>query len=201
MLIYPLEWPVGWTRARQHANAKFGTGGRGANLVRAGELLEHELELLEAKEITLSTNVRVHVGGTRWRLDEKDPGDRGAAVYFTIAGQARALAVDKWWRVADNVHALALHVGAIRGQLRWGVGSVDQAFGGYKALPAMGARKLWYEVLALPHTASKDQIERKRLELLGKLHPDRPGGDAELAADVNAAYREALEVLKAEARA
>ena len=65
----------------------------------------------------------------------------------------------------------------------------------------MGARKLWHEVLAVPHTAGRAEIEKKRLELLGKLHPDRPGGDAEAAAAVNAAYTEALEVLAAEARA
>lgn len=201
MLIHPLEWPIGWARSRTHAPSKFGSGGRGASLAAAGEDLEHELQLLKATEIAISTNVKTHAGGARWRLDNPEPGDRGAAVYFRVAGGARALACDKWLRVADNVHALALHVQAIRGQLRWGVGSIDQAFGGYKALPAMGARKLWYEVLALPHTATREQIDRKRIELLGKLHPDRPGGDAEAAADVNAAYREALDVLTAEARA
>jgi hypothetical protein len=199
LLIYPLEWPIGWARARTRYPAKFGRGGAGALLVRAREDLLHELELLDAEQVQISTNLQVNARGD-WR-NALEPTDQGAAVYFLLANHARALACDKWLRVADNLHALALHVGAIRGQLRWGVGSVDQAFGGYKALPAMGARKLWYEVLAIPHTASKAEIEKKRLELLGKLHPDRPGGDAEAAADVNAAYREALEVLAAEARA
>jgi DnaJ domain len=199
LLIYPLEWPIGWARARTHYYAKFGPQGNGALLVKARDGLLHELELLDAEQVQISTNLQLGKDGG-WR-NAPEPTDHGAAVYFRIANQARALACDKWLRVADNLHALALHVGAIRGQLRWGVGSVDQAFGGYKALPAMGARKLWYEVLAVPHTASKAEIERKRLELLGKLHPDRPGGDAEAAADVNAAYREALEVLAAEARA
>jgi hypothetical protein len=200
LLIYPLEWPIGWARARTRVSARFGRGGSGALLGEARRGLERELELLDAEQVQISTNIRIAAGGKGWR-DEREPADAGVAVYFLIAHGARALACDKWLRVADNLHALALHVGAIRGQLRWGVGSVDQAFGGYKALPAMGARKLWYEVLALPHTAGKAEIEKKRLELLGKLHPDRPGGDAEAAAEVNAAYREALEVLAAEPRA
>lgn len=195
MLIYPLEWPIGWARSRNHANARFGHGGRGATLGDARRFLEGELGRLAAKEISISTNLQLAAGGNSWR-DRLEPGDHGAAVYFKVANQARALACDKWMRVADNLHALALHIEAIRGQLRWGVGTVDQAFGGYKALPAMGARKLWYEVLGVPHTAPRSEIERKRLELLGRLHPDKPGGDAEAAADVNAAYREALEAIQ-----
>lgn len=194
MLIYPLEWPIGWARSRNHAHAKFGAGGRGAVLGDARRFLEGELGRFSAKEISISTNLQLAAGGNSWR-DRLEPGDHGAAVYFTIANQARALACDKWMRVADNLHALGLHIEAIRGQIRWGVGSVDQAFGGYKALPAMGARKLWYEVLGVPHTAPRSEIERKRLELLGRLHPDKPGGDAAAAADVNAAYREALEAM------
>ena len=198
MLTAPLEWPIGWTKGRVHLHSKFG-GRRGVTLERARSELETELGRMRATEIVISTNVPI-VSAERWNLRALEPGDHGAAVYFTVAGAQRALACDKWMRVADNLHALALHVEAIRGQLRWGVGSVDQAFGGYKALPAMGARRLWYEVLAVPHTATKDEIDRKRLELLGTIHPDRPGGDAELAAEINAAYREALDILKAEAR-
>lgn len=201
MLIYPLEWPIGWARARSRTRARFGIGGNGALLGDSRRGLELELERLDAEQIQISTNIRIAAGGKGWR-DEREPTDAGVAVYFRIANQSRALACDKWLRVADNLHALALHVGAIRGQLRWGVGSIDQAFGGYKALPAMGAPKLWHEVLGLPHTATRDQIVAKRNELLRKLHPDVAGvGTADLAADVNAAYREALEVLAAEARA
>lgn len=199
MLIYPLEWPVGWARARQHDVARFGSQGRGATLHGAHAFLRLELQRLEATEIKVSTMVPIAAGGKTWR-DIAEPKDHGAAVYFRIANQARALACDKWVRVADNLQALAKHVEAIRGQIRWGVGSVDQAFGGYKALPAMGARKLWHEVLGLPHTATREQIDHKRIGLLSRLHPDRPGGDAEAAADVNAAYREALDVLAREAR-
>jgi len=137
VLIYPLEWPIGWARARTHLHARFGFGARGALLGAARAGLELELERLDAEQVQISTNIRIAAGGRGWR-DEKEPTDHGAAVYFRIANQARALACDKWLRVADNLHALALHVGAIRGQLRWGVGSVDQAFGGYKAPPRHG---------------------------------------------------------------
>lgn len=198
MLIYPLEWPVGWTRSRTHAAARFGSSGRGATLSSARERLLVELERLKATQIQISTNVRTYTDGT-WRLREPEPGDHGAAVYFRIGDQARALACDKWLRVADNVHALYLHVEAIRGQLRWGVGSVDQAFGGYKALPAMGARKVWYQVLGVSPAATAEEIKRARNAILSKVHPDVPGGgDAATAAEVTEASNEALRLLHAE---
>lgn len=200
MLIYPLEWPIGRDRSRTRGRAKFGRGGAGALLGEAREELLEELRRFDATDVKVSTNILVSAGGNTWR-DQREPPDAGVAVYFRIKGQPRAMACDKWTRVADNLHALALTIGAIRGTLRWGGGSVDQAFGGFKALPAMGAPKMWHEVLGLPHTAKRAEIERRRLELLAQVHPDKPGGDPELAADVNAAYREALQVLKDEAHA
>lgn len=200
MLIYPLEWPIGWVRGRQRYRSRFGAGGRGETLAHARDLLIAELLRLEAENISLTTNIRVNTKTDNWYADPEPP-DHGAACYFRVAGQPRALACDKWDRVADNIRALALHVEAIRGQSRWGVGTIDQALGGYKALPAMGAAKLWYEVLGLPHTANETQIKAKRLKLLGELHPDKLGGDAARAAEVNQAYQEALTVLAREARA
>lgn len=64
--------------------------------------------------------------------------DRGAAVYFEMKGKPVSLACDKWNRVEDNIWAIAKHIEALRGQQRWGVGSIEQAFRGYTALPAIG---------------------------------------------------------------
>lgn len=202
MLSYPLEWPIGWSRARTRAVAKFRSGSsQGATLGRAREFLEAELGRLKATEVVVSSNLRTRANGAYWDEKQREPGDAGVAVYFKVAGASRALACDRWTRTADNLHALGLHIQAIRGQLRWGVGSVDQALGGYKALPAMGARRLWYEVLGLPHTATEAQIRDKRLELLAKCHPDKVGGDADRAAEINEAFNEALGVIKAEREA
>ena len=62
------------------------------------------------------------------------------AVYFNLGKRRVVLACDKWDRVESNVWAIAKHVEAMRGQDRWGVGSVEQAFTGYLALPEPSGR-------------------------------------------------------------
>jgi hypothetical protein len=186
---FPLAWPVGWPRSRGPQRARFGARGRGATVNDGVDLLWNELRRLGARDVVISTDVILRSDG--WPSGSaSEPADHGAAVYFTIKGQPRALACDKWDRVADNLQALGKHVEAIRGQLRWGVGSVEQAFGGYKALPAVGARVDWHVVLGVAPSASWEEIQRRRRELLEQHHPDR-GGDPERAAAVNEAFGEA----------
>jgi hypothetical protein len=184
---YPLHWPPGWTRARSRSRSDFKHQGQRLTISQAlRHRLNPELERLHARNITISTNVPPH------RYDQLGDGiDPGVAVYFTLDGDPRVLACDRWDRTADNLVAVAKHIEALRGQERWGVGSLEQAFAGYKALPALAAARAWWEVLGLPSTATGMQIRARRLELLEKFHPDRPGGDVNQAAEVNAAYQAA----------
>ena len=57
-------------------------------------------------------------------------------MYFKLDSvpEGLVLACDRWLRVEDNIAAVAAHIGALRGIDRWGVGSVRQAFAGYKRL-------------------------------------------------------------------
>jgi hypothetical protein len=183
---FPLSWPVGWPRAKKLARARFGLKGQGTTLYVARARLQDELRRLGAAAVAISSNVPVRQDGLPYSK-AAEPADHGVAVYFQIAGEPRVLACDKWDRVADNLVALSLHVESIRGQLRWGVGSIEQAFGGYKALPAVPT---WSEVLGVAPNAEWGQIERKRRELLERHHPDR-GGDSSKAAEVNQAFSEA----------
>src|SRR5262249_31741204 len=64
--------------------------------------------------------------------------DVGAAVYFSLNKKPYCLPCDRWNRLPDNLAAIAAHLEAMRGMDRWGVGSIEQAFAGYKALPARG---------------------------------------------------------------
>lgn len=182
---FPLSWPAGWPRARRSQRSRFGQN----SLYKSRAFLQHELRLLGATSVVLSTNIPLRLDGLPYS-GSKEPADHGVAVYFRLKGEPRVLACDKWDRVADNMTALAKHIEAVRGQVRWGVGSLEQAFGGYKALPEMGARKQWWEVLALKPDAGIDEVERKRQELLMRHHPDR-GGSHALAAEINAAVDEA----------
>lgn len=186
---YPLHWPPGWARAKHRKRAPF-KHGNGARLRIADALrsrLLPELERLGASDITVSTNVRPHL------YDQLgDSSDPGAAVYFTLKGTPTVLACDRWDRTGDNLAAIAAHVEALRGQERWGVGSLEQAIAGYRALPAMPAARAWWEVLGLPAAATGLQIKERRRQLLERLHPDRPGGDQNRAAEVNAAFQQAV---------
>jgi hypothetical protein len=113
------------------------------------------------------------------------------ALYFALKEKPVVLACDKWRRVADNIWAIAKHIEALRGQERWGVGSIEQAFRGYMALPERSEASSWWKVLGVALNATPEQIKeayrRKSLEC----HPDRGGTDQAMA-EVNLAYAEAL---------
>lgn len=183
---YPLSWPVGWPRVRTPGKSRFWNGW---TLYRARSELENELRLMGATSLVLSTNIPLRQDGLPYS-NSREPADHGVAIYFRIKGEPRVLACDKWDRVAHNLVALVHHVGAMRGQLRWGVGTLEQAFGGYRALPAMPAAKQWWEILGVKYTAAWDVIEAARLKLLQENHPDR-GGNHTMAAEINAAFSEA----------
>lgn len=125
----------------------------------------------------LSTNVELRLDGQP-RSDRGNPSDPGVALYFKLKGRDTALACDRWVRVADNITALAKHIEAIRGMERWGVGTVEQVFTGYQALPSP---EQWWDVLGVDSDAAADLIERRYRLLAQTAHPDRGGTDAAMA--------------------
>jgi hypothetical protein len=83
--------------------------------------------------------------------------------------------------------ALAAHIGALRGQDRWGVGSVEQAFTGYQALPAPMVVNDWRAVLGDPKTLDRANAAYRDLA-------KKATGQPELYR-LNAAIAEARKVL------
>lgn len=163
---YPLTWPASWPRSRTRGDAKFNrkvdTGKnyletKPVTMAQARDRLDAELTRLGAKEILLSTNVELTLNGVP-RGGASTPGDPGVACYFRLKGKDTVLACDRWFRVEDNIVALAKHIEAIRGMERWGVGTVEQVFTGYAALPAPMTRRHWTAVLAVGEHASIDEI-------------------------------------------
>lgn len=186
---YPLAWPTGWPRARYPSRASFGTSGRSTNgtkqnltVAEARERLSEQLEKLSARYVTLSTNLELRLDGQP-RSGQPDPLDKGVAVYFQIKGKPTTLACDKWDRVADNIAAIAKHIEAIRGMDRWGVGTAEQAFAGYQALPEP---EQWWQILEVPENATRAQIAVAYRAKARDVHPDTGGNDAAMAR-VNAA--------------
>lgn len=144
------------------------------------DYLCNELRLLGAGNEILSTNLKLKIDGLPY-ANLPQPNDVGAAVYFDFKKKPVSLACDKWNRVEDNVWAIAKHIEALRGQERWGVGTMEQAFRGYMALPAIGESSAsdWWKTLGVAVNATPDQVRTAYRLLVKKHHPDT-GGDSEL---------------------
>ncbi len=156
--------------------------------------LANEIQRLDARNAILSTNVRLRLDGLPYS-NQAQPEDRGVAVYFELKGKPVALACDRWLRVEDNIWAVVKHVESIRGQDRWGVGSIDQAFRGYMALPERTSGSAWWEVLGVPINASAEQVKEAYRLLAKKHHPDA-GGDVELFRRVQEAYNQFEQIVQ-----
>lgn len=187
---HPLSWPDNWPRTapgrREPSRFTRGIcdgqryGGRCHSMAESTEFLANELARLGARSEVLSTNLRQRLDGKPYS-NQAQPSDPGAAVYFSLKGKPVSLACDKWLRVEDNVWAIAKHIEALRGQERWGVGSIEQAFRGYMALPSIGESSgiKWWEVLGVPINASPEQVKEAFRVLAHKHHPDK-GGERDL---------------------
>lgn len=183
---FPLSWPMGWPRTKPHARdrARFRSKGGALSVYSATQRLQSELERLGATGEILSTNVITRLDGMP-RSNQSEPGDPGAAVYFQLKGKPHCLACDTWDRVADNIAAIVRHIDALRRIDRYGVGTMEQAFVGYAALPAQAAS--WFVVLEFPESSTSwDAVEDRYFQLAQKHHPDK-GDSVETMAKINVA--------------
>lgn len=196
MNAYPLQWPIGRPRtpASQIERSRFRNGSGVRALVTVDGALSRllpELRLLGAASIVVSSNVPTRMHDGMPRTLRAEPLDRGVAVYFRHKREPRALCCDRWDRVADNIAAIAAHVDAVRGILRWGTADAAQMFAGFKALAAADAKKPWWEILGFRERPSNaDVVKDKWRELASLHHPDR-GGNVNQMAELNAAWNEA----------
>lgn len=192
---WPLYWPPGWERTVRPTRARFGptTVYRESQRVlaevsRAGGAIGRRLSIV-------STNMRLKQDGTPYS-GQRQPDDRGVSLWFDLAGEERVLACDRWDRVEDNLHAIALHLAAIRALDRWGVGSAAQAFAGFVALPEEAGGEPWHETLGISPEASRETIDAAYRRRAFDLHPDR-GGDRAKWDHLQAVRRIALAAVEA----
>lgn len=182
---YPLSWPQGTPRAIQQRKSAFKTTSIGA----ARDKLISEIRMLGGSDLVISTNLKLRKDGLPIS-DQSQPLDRGVAIYFKWRKAPRSIACDKWNRIEDNIHALALSVSAMRGLERWGATDILQkVFQGFTALPAPKGSQ-WWEVINVTRASDLDFIEDRYRSLAKRAHPDN-GGSVEKMTALNRAIEEA----------
>lgn len=187
---FPLAWPPSWPRTdigfRRDSNFK-------SSFDKSRIRLLKEIALLGGKNKVLSSNIPLRQDGQPYaRMGE--PLDPGVAVYFDLKGRPLCFACDRYRRTVDNLHAIELTVGAIRGIERWGSSQMlERAFTGFEALPAPASqgREPWWTILGVHEGASVDEIGWAYLDRVKEHHPDR-GGDPQKFIRITEAREEAL---------
>lgn len=150
-----------------------------------------QVEALGGASLVISSNVELRLDGLPLS-NRRPPEDPGAAVFFRLKTKPCVLACDRWNRVEDNLWAIAKHIEALRGQERWGVGSVEQAFAGYTALPGPGetSAATWWSLLGVAHDTPFELVKSSYLERAKISHPDN-GGTHEAMVLLNEAWDQA----------
>lgn len=182
---YPLYWPEGWPRTRQPCASRYGKH----STYESTEKLEREIKLFNASSLIVSTNIRVKDNGLPY-AGQKQPTDRGVAVYFTFKNKQRTFACDKWLTVEENLWAIVLTIEALRMINRAGASELlERAFTGFEALPAPSDMDVWWRVLEVSQTASKEEIQAAYYRKVKEVHPDK-GGDSSQFIKIQRAYEE-----------
>jgi len=208
---HPLTWPIGWKRHESYMRKWSQFRGRGGNPISVFEAigrLESELAKVwkttntKDKDALISTNVPLGLRGLPESLGRRDtqPADPGVALYFKVGKADRCLACDRYTDVSGNLAAIAAHLEALRAMDRHGVGTIEQAFAGYAALPVGSSD--WRNVFEFSATeaATWPMVEERYRYRAGQAHPDRPTGSHDAMARLNEARDAArLELLGARA--
>jgi len=189
---YPLQWPHGRPRTaigrREYSRFK-------TTFAKSRDALLLELFRLGARQNILSTNIELRLDGIPY-ANRRTPDDPGVAVYFEYKGQRMCFACDKYRKIEDNIHAITLTIGALRGIKRWGTGDMmERAFTGFTALPNQSAEH-WRDILGVTGIDNLDEIREKYVRLRGLHHPDK-GGDSAMFDKIQKAWEQAQQELNA----
>ena len=183
---YPLYWPEGWPRAQSHQvkRARFGDH----SVAEGRRVVADQVRLFGGGDLIISSNLELRLDGNP-RSNQRQPADRGVAIFFKRSGQDMALACDIYTTVEDNLWALARTLDALRQIERDGSPSlINRAFKGFAQLPDPDRRE-WWDVLGVARTASEDEIKRAYFSMARKYHPDnKETGNEDLFRHVQDAY-------------
>lgn len=157
----------------------------------ARKQLELEVHRFGGRELIISSNLELKLDGTP-RSGQKQPADKGVAIFFTRNRIDMALACDVYSTVEDNLWALVRTLDALRQIERDGSPAlINRAFKGFTALPDPEDRK-WWDVLGLTSTANDEQIKVAYRDLARRYHPDnKQTGNIDNFRQVQKAYEQA----------
>jgi hypothetical protein len=185
---YPLAWPGGIPRAKKRSQSRF----EWHTVAQCVAELRRQIGILNGAYLVISSNIPLKTDGNPY----SDPGrlpDPGAVAWFQLHGKAYCFPCDQWSTVEENFWAIAKHIEAMRGMLRWGVGSIEQQFAGFKALAP--GESCW-DVLGLHPNANQAEVLKSYRAMARDAHPDTPGGSTEAMQRLNQARDEAIAALK-----
>lgn len=171
-LAYPLDWPLGYKRTQNRKSSTFKQ-----TMDRAQRHLHEEVKRMGGTDLVVSTNLPVRNDGMIYSayLDKRID-DPGVAIFFKYKKKDVTMCCDKYYRVWENIYALANGIEALRGMDRWGVSEfLERAFTGFAALPAAGessaSKRMWYDVLHCTMDASPDFVKTAYRHLTKKFDP------------------------------
>lgn len=197
---FPLQWPAGWPRTPWNLQryAKFGSKKGSASRVTDITIAEATQRVLgelgrmgiDRQDVVISTNLAPRLDGLP-RSGQAAPRDAGAAVYWqTSKGERRVMAIDQYYKVEENLAAIAATLDAMRAIERHGGAQIlDRAFTGFTALPASGASRHWRDVLEVPAgwDVCLDDVKDRYRRLARERHPDRATGSDAAMSELNVA--------------
>ena len=106
------------------------------------------------------------------------------------------MAIDQYYKVEENLAAIAATLDAMRAIERHGGAQIlDRAFTGFTALPTPVAARTWREVFGWSEhkTPIPGEIRARFRELASVRHPDRAGGSDAAMSELNVALRQTKE--------
>ncbi|MCH2546066.1 MAG: hypothetical protein MK052_00435 [Alphaproteobacteria bacterium] len=167
---HPLQWPNGFPRTEKWEKSINNSFKVGLTLQEALTFVYDELNELGAKKATLFTD---YENVEQPRSVRRVGSDNGAALSFEYNEQVYRMACDRWVNLEQNIYAIHLAIRNMRHIVLWGVGNVENVFGGYStkaqqsAQPRSGATNAktahttdgWRLELGLGPTATLDDAQ------------------------------------------
>lgn len=181
----PLTWPQGWPRTKIRKASQFGRNGKALTINRGIQFVLEQLRMMNVpgRNVIVSTDLKLRNDNLPYS-NQRRPDDSGVAVWWKKHGEQRVIALDKYTKIEDNLHAIGKTLEAMRGIERWGGGEIlNRTFTGFTALPGPDqvSQPLWRVVLDYYGT-SKAEARDKYRQARKVAHPDHGGTDEQFHA-------------------